>query len=233
MFLLITFHILLYLHLTIFRPTHWYVSAALQRCSGALPSTASRSGSAPWSKSRRTQMWWPPEQASCKAVRPPGSASTSAPLNSSSSTQPEWPLLAARRSADVCFIFEMRVHIPATEWDEWIYPNTPERMCLCVLKGPTHLRGPRHLLMYSLHQCIYHAWLFEDGIHSLHISTHEGIVDGWVSALYLGWGSTDRLDPLVSMLKSGGGRQRTSCHCPPVCQCPPGILPVLKLLIQP
>lgn len=79
-------------------------------------------------------------------------------------------------------------------------------MCLCVLKGPTHLRGPRHLLMYGLHQCIHHAWLFKDGIHSLHISTHEGIVDCWVSALYLGWGSTDRLDPLVSMSESGSGR---------------------------
>lgn len=109
-------------------------------------------------------------------------------------------------------------------------------MWLCVLwlkKCHTHLRGPHHLLMYGLHQCVNHAWLFEDGIHSLHISTHEGIVDGWVSAPYLGRGSTDRLDPLVSVSESGGGGQWTPRHSPSVCQCPPGILPVLKLLLQP
>lgn len=55
------------------------LSGAVQRCSGALPSELSRLGSAPKDSSRRAQEGRGAATLSCRAPRPPTTASTSAP----------------------------------------------------------------------------------------------------------------------------------------------------------
>lgn len=68
-------------------------------------------------------------------------------------------------------------------------------------------------------------------MHSLHVPTHECVVDCGVSAS--GLIDPDLLEaPLLSGRGSGGPGHRWPAHGPPVSQCLPLILPLLELLIH-